>query len=123
MAFLTGTEYITISNKISTARDALQNSVGDIFDAVYEIVQLDSLDKEIDLLSPFFGVYQVSNDTWKQTSTLDAGVRALNNHVLRRSSHATLDAYLSSEGVQVTQTYADLSNDLGFPIVDGGNIA
>jgi hypothetical protein len=123
MAFLTGTEYITISNLISSARIQMQDSVGDIFDAVYEIVQMDNIDKEIDLLSPFFGVYQVSNDSWKQTSTLDAGVRALNNHVLRRSSHSTLDEYLSSEGVQVTQTYADLSNSLGFPIVDGGNIA
>jgi len=122
MAFLTGTEYITIADKLSSARVALQGSVGEMFDAVYEIVQLDSIDKEIDLLSPFFNVYQVSNAQWKQTSTLDAGVRALNNHVLRRSSHATLDAYLTNEGVQVTQTFADLCNGLGYPIVDGGNI-
>ena len=52
MAFLTGTEYVTISNLISSARNQMQDSVGDIFDAVYEIVQMDSIDKEIDLGNP-----------------------------------------------------------------------
>tara|TARA_Y100000034_G_scaffold87954_1_gene105515 strand:+ start:4023 stop:4394 length:372 start_codon:yes stop_codon:yes gene_type:complete len=122
MAFLTGTEYVTLADKISSARVQLKDTVQDIFDAVYEVVQLNSIDKEIDLLSPFFNVYRVANDSYKQTTTLDAGIRAINNHVLRRSTHATLDAYLSGEGVQVTQTFADLSTSLGFPISDSSNI-
>jgi len=122
MAFLSGTEYVTLADKISQARVSLQGSVQDVFDAVYEVVQLNSLHKELDLLTPFYTVYQVANDSWKQTTTLDSGVKALNNHVLSRSLHTTLDLYLTAEGVQVTQTFADLSNALGFPITDSSNI-
>tara|TARA_Y100000034_G_C6739915_1_gene328283 strand:- start:330 stop:701 length:372 start_codon:yes stop_codon:yes gene_type:complete len=122
MAFVTGTEYTSLADKISDARTRLTNTVQDVFDVVYEVVQYNSIDKEVDLLSPFFSVYQVANDSYKQTSTLDAGIRALNNHILRRSEHSTLDAYLTSEGVQVTQTFADLSTSLGFPITESSNI-
>jgi len=116
MAFITGTEYVTLANKISDARESLLSTVDDIFDTVYEVVQFDSIDKELDLLAPFFNVYQVATGNYRGATTLHAGIRALNNHVLRRSSHADMNAYLSNEGVQVTQTFADMSNALGYGI-------
>jgi hypothetical protein len=122
MAFVSGTEYVTLADKIGNARGELMTAVQEAFDCVYTVVQFNVIDSELDLLTPFFSVYQVANDTWKQTSTLDAGIRALNNHVLRRSTHATLDAYLTAEGVQVSQTFADLSTSLGFAISDSSNI-
>jgi len=116
MAFITGSEYITIANKISDARDALLGTVDDIFDTVYEIVQFGSRDKELDVLAPFFNVYQIASGNYKSTTTLNAAIRAINNHVLRRSSYDDMDDFLSSEGVQITQTYADMSNALGYSI-------
>tara|TARA_Y100000034_G_C6896101_1_gene413158 strand:- start:1796 stop:2164 length:369 start_codon:yes stop_codon:yes gene_type:complete len=116
MTYITGNEYIAIADKISDARVALLGSVSDIFDAVYEIVQYDNIEKELDLLAPFYNVYQVSYSNYSAATTLNAGIRALNNHVLKRSSFDTMDEFLSDQGVQVTQAFADMCNKLGYGI-------
>ena len=122
MRYLTGAEYVTLADRLGSARNQLQDCVTDLFTAVYEVVHLNTVPKEVDLLMPFWGSYKVAYASYLQTTTLDAGVRAINNHVLRRSVHENLDAYLSEENVQVTQTFADLSTAIGFPITSGGNI-
>tara|TARA_Y100000034_G_scaffold115283_1_gene152283 strand:- start:302 stop:670 length:369 start_codon:yes stop_codon:yes gene_type:complete len=116
MAVISGSDYRTIAVSYSEIRNQLIASRGDAYDAVYLIVQLNSVDPEVDLLIPFNSTYLVHADQMNSSSTLLGAVRALNQHVLNRGDVATVDAFLNAQGITVPQNWADLSASAGYTI-------
>lgn len=116
MAFISGTDYVAIATAYSNARSQQLTIKEYLFEAVYEIVMLQEIVPEVDLLSEFYNSYQVNTTLFSAPQTLLNAVRRLNNHVLNRSSYASLDAYLAAESVTVPQNWADLCSAVGFTI-------
>lgn len=119
---ITGADYSSIATSYANARTAVLSSVGFLFEAVYTIVQLNEIEPEVDLLTEFFNSYQINADLFQSPVSFLSAVRRLNNHVLNRSSYASVDLYLTNEGVTVPQAWADLSSAVGHDITIG-NIA
>mgnify|MGYP005841319723 CR=1 FL=1 len=119
---ISGTDYNAIATNYSEARDRVVSAVDYLFEAVYQVVLLQSIVPEVDLLQEFFNSYQINNEALRSTVNLLPAVRSLNNHVLRRSDEESLDAYLTSEGITVPASWASLSQSVGFTI-SNGNIA
>jgi len=116
MAVIPGSDYRSVAVEYSdavTKQDAMKQ---DFFDAVYIIVQLNTIVPEVDLLNRFWGNYLVNTDQIKSRENLLSAVRVLQNHVVNRSGFTTIDAYLESEGVTVPKNWADLSARVGFTI-------
>ena len=116
MAVISGTDYRSIAVEYAdalTKQDAMKQ---DFFDAVYIIVQLNTIIPEIDLLNRFWGNYVINTDTIKSRENFISAVRVLQNHVLSRGGFSTVDAYLESEGITVPKNWADLSARVGFTI-------
>ncbi len=120
MAVISGDQYRALAVSIANARDKTLATKSDIFDAVYSIVFLKSLAPEVDLLNVFWGAYLVNSDLASNTSNLTAMVRAMNAHVVSRSGLATVDLFLEAHATTVPQTFADLSNSVGYPITHIG---
>lgn len=84
---------------------------------------------EIDLLSPFANHF-LNLESFNSTSQFTQVVTSLNLHVINRGTVANvgetlssrLNRWLSSNGVTVTQVYANISSGAGF-IVDPANIS
>lgn len=119
---INGADYATIATSYANARNAVLSSVGFLFEAVYTIVQLNEIEPEVDLLTEFFNSYQINADLFQSPVSFLSAVRRLNNHVLNRGSYASVDLYLTGEGVTVPQAWADLSLIVGHEI-SGPNIA
>lgn len=116
MAFIAGTDYVAIATAYAIARAQQLTVKGYLFDAVYNIVMLQEIIPEVDLLNEFYNSYTVNANLFSAPQTLLQAVRRLNNHVLNRSSYATLDAYLAGEGVTIPQLWAELCTAAGFTI-------
>ena len=116
-----GSDYLAIATNYANARDRVISAVSYLFEAVYQIVLLQEIIPEVDLLSEFYNSYLINNDTLKSPVNFLPSVKALNNHVLSRSSETNLDGYLDSEGIVVPQQWATLSAAAGFSI-DPSNI-
>lgn len=113
---ISGADYSTIATNYANARNQAVSAVGYLFEAVYQIVLLNELVPEIDLLQEFYSAYLINNDLLKSPVNFMPAVRALNNHVLNRGTAATVDAFLTDEGVTVPQTWATLSESSGHDI-------
>ena len=113
---ISGTDYSTIATSYANARDRVVSAVDYLFEAVYQIVLLQSVVPEVDLLSEFFNSYQINNEALRSSVNFLPAVRSLNNHVLRESDETSINDYLQSEGVTVPPTWASLSQAVGFSI-------
>lgn len=113
---ISGANYAAVATNYANARDRVVSAVGYLFQAVYQIVLLQDIIPEVDLLQEFYSSYLVNNDLLKSPVNFLPAVRSINNHVLSRGTDASLDAYLTAEGVTVPQTWADLSSAAGFTI-------
>ena len=121
MAVISAAQYIALSDYLASARSTLLSAKDDTYTAVYEIALYDDIATSIDLLSPFFSSYESVTTATQFNTSLNAAVRALNNHVIRRT-RASLDTFLSTAAVQVDPVFAAMSAELGFDI-DAANIA
>jgi hypothetical protein len=122
MQVITQAEYIALSDFLASAKATLLTAKTQAFSAVEQIAQYDDVTPSIDLLSAFFASYEAVTANAQSTSSLNAAVSALNNHVLRRTRD-TLDKFLTATGVpggpyKVDPIFADLSRNLGFQISD-----
>jgi len=118
MAVINGTNYRLIAVDYATAYDNAIEVKDYLFEAVYQVVLLDSIQPEVDLLTPYWDSYQVNAPVYSSQSSLLGAVRAIQAHVLKRGSYATVDAYLAAEGITVPATWATLSATAGYPISD-----
>tara|TARA_Y100000310_G_scaffold246263_1_gene251489 strand:- start:2044 stop:2415 length:372 start_codon:yes stop_codon:yes gene_type:complete len=116
MAVISGSDYRAIVIKYAEARSKNLNMRQDFFDAVYLTVLLQSIDPEIDLLNRFHGNYLVNTQLIDSQEAFLSAVRAMQTHVINRSSATTVDEYLDAEGITVPRIWADLSLAAGFPI-------
>ena len=121
MAVISAAQYIALSDYLAATKTTLLSAKTDAYTAVYEIALFDDITSSIDLLSPFFASYESVTSSTQYTTSLNAAVSALNNHILRRT-RSSLDAFLEAGAVQVDPVFADMSAALGFSI-SSGNIA
>lgn len=88
MAVISPADYLTIANDYAYAREQVLGSVDFLFDAVYQVVMLNTIIPEVDLLSEFYNGYLVNANQYNTPVTFLSAVRALNNHVLNRTTLA-----------------------------------
>ena len=115
MAVISAAQYIALSDYLASAKSTLLSAKEDAYSAVYEIALYDDIPSSIDLLSPFFSSYESVTSSTQYTTSLNAAVSALNNHVIRRTNNS-LDNFLDGASMQVDQVFADMSQALGFTI-------
>lgn len=92
---------------VRAARDLVQSGLA-------LVVASTDIQVEIDLLEP----YRINLDSMEDDASsqlLGLAARALNAHIVEVSGQ-TLNDYLFTNGLKVTQEYADLSGLLGAPI-------
>ncbi len=116
MSVISGTDYRAIAEDYASSRISNLAAKDGLYDAVYLIVLLNTLQPEVDLLSTFWDAYNIQLDTLTSPTLYLSAVRALNNHVLTRGGYTDIDDYLQHEGVTVPQAWADLSSEAGYPI-------
>jgi hypothetical protein len=110
-------DFLVITNLYAQARERVLNQKDDLFDAVYQIVLLNTLYPEVDLLNPFWGVYQLNTNTTTSDENLLASVRALNFHILSRGNYTDINQYfVAHPGLKVDYTWSILSADAGYVI-------
>ena len=124
MAVITNTVFSSIADEIGQAR-ILQLSVDDhIYNAVVDIVNLQEayLDVEVDLLSEFWQSYQISLAEALVPAYMLSDISVLHQHVMDRAvdgagdKYTDLNDWLRDESVHVYETYADMSEEAGWPI-------
>jgi hypothetical protein len=121
MSVISGTDYKKLADKYAVARTNVIGSAEYLFDAVYDVVMLQSLQPEVDLLSEFYNSYLVNANLWKAPSSLLSAVKTLNNHVIRRGNYASLNDYFAAEVIidptfTVPVAWAELCEIAGFTI-------
>lgn len=119
---ISGAKYQVIATNYAHARDQAVSASSYLFEAVYQIVLLDDVVPSVDLLQEFYSAYLINNDLLKSPVNFLPAVRALNNHVLTRSTATSVDNFLTTEGVTVPQTWADLCETTGH-VISSGNIS
>lgn len=117
---ITKQEYLTIAGYLADVRELLDRVSTYLYSAANVVVTNDSFNPTLDLPNAFINTYLA------QTSALDSNspylemVRVLNNHVLRRGGHATIDEFLASSETPgasyVDQNWADMCSDAGFTV-------
>jgi hypothetical protein len=120
MAFITGTQYKQIADELADARDTQVLSKEFLFNAVYDVVLMQEIYPELDLLSPFWDTYNVDTQSVSNPINIIGAVRALQNHVLIRSTYATINSYLYNEVYPslLQPSFQELSVDAGYAIDD-----
>ena len=120
MAVIAPQDYLAIATDYANARTSVLGSVQYLFDAVYEVVILNSIQPEVDLLNEFYNSYLVNTNQYSTPVTFLSAVRALNNHVLNRGdgSYTTISEYITEQvpGGKVPAAWADLCTSAGFPV-------
>ena len=124
MAVILNTDFSSIADHIGQARIAQLRQRTEIYASVVVIVDLQEayLDVEIDLLTEFWQSYQVSIAETQVPSNLLSDISVLHQHVMDRaldgagSKYDDLNDWLRDESIQVYETYADMSEDAGWPI-------
>lgn len=97
MAVIASTDYMVLQADLASARDTVQAGSQDLFDAVYTVVLLDVIIPEVDLLNVFWGTYTGNAGMWDSVTNLLPSVRALQQHVIARTSYVSVDEYIYNE--------------------------
>ena len=116
MSVISGSDYRAIAEDYASSRISNLAAKDGLFDAVYLIVLLNTIQPEVDLLNVFWDAYNIQLDTLESPTLYLSAVRALNQHVLTRGGYTSVDDFLQHEGQTVPQAWADLSADAGYPI-------
>ena len=124
MAVILNTDFSSIADHIGQARIAQLRQRTEIYDSVVVIVDLQEayLDVEVDLLNEFWQSYQVSLAETQTPSNLLSDISILHQHVIDRaldgsgSRYDDINVWLRDESLQVFETYADMSEEAGWPI-------
>lgn len=121
-AVISKEDYVQLANFYASARDLLLGTSDDLFDAVYEVVLLQAIEPEVDLVNPLWNAYTQNQDITTLPDNFLSAVTAINRHVQRRAglvatdSESVIDQFLSGSGLQVPQSWAVMSEAVGFPI-------
>lgn len=145
MAAISVAKYQTIANLYANAQRQLVGVSDYYYDAVYEIVLLQSLDPEVDLLIPFNNAYEASQIVFTQipAGIVDA-ILQLQRHVLDRARtdndnvrFTSIDDWIDAGGTNgvtdealgrngdtdasftVPQEFANISAQAGYTIAAG----
>jgi len=124
MAVILNTDFSTIADHIGQARIASIQQRTELYDSVVVIVNLQEayLDVEVDLLNEFWQSYQVSLAETQVPSNLLSSISVLHQHVIDRAldgageKYTDINDWLRDESVTVYETYADMSEEAGWPI-------
>jgi hypothetical protein len=121
MSVISGSDYKSIAVEYGLARDNMIQSAEYLFNAVYDVVMLQSLQPEVDLLKEFYDSYLLNSSNWKAPSTLLSAVSSINGHVLKRGNYSSLNDYFAAQVVidptfSVPQSWADLCEFAGYTV-------
>ena len=122
MAVITGANYRSLSEELTNARLVQLQTQEELYDAVEVIVATNVVDVEVDLLFQFWQTYQITLTESNVKSHFLSAISVLNQHVIDRATDSGGDIYvdinewLRDESVQVPETYAEMSEQAGWPI-------
>lgn len=125
---ISSVKYLDIANDYNEALTQVQNVDQHYWDAAYEIVMLSVFDPTIDLIQPFYNAYLAAVNSFLTLPAVQSAVVALQRHVLDRAvkadgtKYTDINDWLTDEGIQVPQLFADVSAAAGYTI-DEANIA
>ena len=126
MAEINSTSYLAIAEDYAAAAQGIEGLSQHYYDAAYEILILSVFDPELDLLQPFYSAYLASTGIYANISLSGiSAVADLQGHILRRAltpaggTYSNINTWLSDEGIQVPQDFADISAQAGFTITSG----
>ena len=88
-------DYLAIANSYAASFDNKVASSQGLFDAVYQVVLLNTIVPTVDLVSEAWNSYQINTAELRSPGTFLSFVRTLNNHVINRSTFSNIDDYLS----------------------------
>ena len=111
-------DYVIISTLYGQARDEKLNSKENLYLAVSEIVGFTDIEIKEDILSAFQSTYITSIPIDGSQQELLSAVTTLEKHVMAEGKYSTVNDYLEAQGIIVSQSWALLSNEAGFPIDD-----
>ncbi len=119
---INATDYQAIEQELTYAILRGKKSSQDMYDATYTILLNDQIFPQVDLLNVFYNSYvSVSNTVTNNAvnSGIGDAIRALQSHVITRSggAYASInDYYADSGGIQVYESFADVSASVGYVI-------
>ena len=129
MAEINSTSYLAIAEDYATAVSGLSGLSQHYYDAAYEILILSVFDPELDLLQPFYNAYLATSSLYSIPLSAVSAVAELQRHILSRATtpvtgvrYTDVNDWLSDQGIQVPEDFADVSNLAGFTI-DPANIS
>jgi hypothetical protein len=108
VSVITGTDYAAIASYYGDVKTKLGTIAGSLFNAVYQIVLMNTYEPTKDLIDVFSSVYEVSGVQFASLIPFVPAVKAINTHVLNRGGYASVSAFLTAKGVTVPQAWADL---------------
>ena len=116
MAVITGTDYSAIAHDYGDIISQLSGVGTYLYDAVYQIVLMNTYEPTLDLLDPFNNVYTANVSAYSSYVPFVPAVKAINNHVINRGGYSSINAFLTATGVTVPQAWVDLCAAAGFTI-------
>lgn len=117
-------DYLSISINYTNALRRIRLSDQDLFDAVYTVVLLDTIEPTVDLAKPLFTAYEENGATIGFPGNFIEAVRVVQNHVIDRGGFNDVDEYLeattlnggAASAILVPEEWADMSDEAGFAI-------
>ena len=127
MSYITGQEYFNLTEDFTEIVQNLSGISTLLYDQVYRIVLFQSVSPEVDLLTAFYGSYQLNSGITQTTNTYLSSVRALQQHILTRQTiYTSVNSYIYNEIIAtnisptgVSIEFATLSSDAGYPLNNG----
>lgn len=110
--------YELLADYYSDLRAQLDGAVHYLHDAAELVVELDDFEPTIDLVNPFYDVYVAQTQVIQSNAGLLSAVRALNNHVIRRSGLASINAYFEANDILISDEWAAMCEDAGHAVDD-----
>lgn len=117
-------DYLSISIYYTNALRRLRLTDSDLFNAVYAVVLLDTVEPTVDLAKPLFTAYEENGATIGYPGNFIEAVRIVQNHVIDRGGFNDVDAYLeattlngvAASAILVPEEWSDMSGEAGFTI-------
>jgi len=109
MAAISKADYLLIADAITSAVIPMSEIAAYYLDAADVVLHSDDYDIELDLLRTFRNAYLSASSIYSSTpNSAVEMVRALQEHVIKRSGETTINAWYTSVGID---TAVDLSAD------------
>lgn len=125
---ITPSQFVVLEENITAQADQMDTIAAIAQSGLQYVTMLDVTQPELDLLTPFYN--HLLNVEGSTSLSLFVNVTiSLNNHIVQRATNASvgdqsarLNWYLSTNGIQVSSTYATISSGGGY-YIDPGNVA